>query len=230
MIYKPGVEDGPGVSYHLFPQCFKFVLEEQMDDGGWRCYGSRFDGILNSLAGLLALVTYCSKNGSKSMTFDLAPRIQMAKVRVQELLSGWDIDATVQVGFEVLVTGLLNQLQAFAFEFRFSALSRLQRLYGQKMQRFIPELIYTKKQTTILHSLEALVGVIDFDRVRHHCCEETGILASPAATAAYLINSTEWDVRAEKYLLTVLEACHKEGKGAVPSAFPTPIFEITWVS
>lgn len=84
------------------------------------------------------------------------------------------------------------------------------------MKRIDPELIYSGKQTTVLHSPEALVGVIDFDRVKHHCCEETGILGSPAATAAYMILAKEWDMRAEKYLHRVLESSGTRDQGSVP--------------
>jgi hypothetical protein len=229
MIYKRDLEQRRDQQSMLFPVCFDFILKEQRSDGGWQCYGSHFDGILNSLAALLALVTHRRLRGVQFGTVHLGHRIESAESSIQDLLRKWDLTVTVQVGFEVLVTGLLTQLRSSGFEFRFPASPGLKSLYERKMQHFVPDLIYSGKQTTFLHSLEALVGVINFDRVRHHCSEETGIMASPAATAAYLIHSTVWDLRAEKYLRMVLEAYSASGGGGVPSAFPTPIFEITWV-
>jgi hypothetical protein len=225
MVYK----SNDGQVFNLFPECFEYILKEQSNDGGWRSYGSSFDGILNSLAALLALVTYRTTCGSTFKSIELEPRIQSATAHVQILLIEWDVDSTVQVGFEVLVTGLLKQLQAFEVNVSFPGLPKLETLYSQKMKRLTPEVIYSKRQTTILHSLEALVGVIDFDLVKHHCAEETGILGSPASTAAYLIHSKEWDTRAETYLRTALEASNKHERGGVPSGFPSCVFEISWV-
>jgi hypothetical protein len=214
---------------NLFPECFEFVLKEQGKDGGWKAYGSQFDGILNSLAALLALLTNRKTHGTVFGMTELEPRINDATEHIQNLLYKWDINSTVQVGFELLIVGLLSQLQEFDVQLSFPALPALERMYQHKMLRIDPELIYSEKQTTVLHSLEALVGVIDFDRVKHHCCEETGILGSPAATAAYMIHTKEWDARAEKYLHKVLESSGTRNKGSVPSAFPTPVFEIVWV-
>ena len=38
----------------LFPKCFEFVLTQQQDDGTWPSYASQVDGILNTLAALVA--------------------------------------------------------------------------------------------------------------------------------------------------------------------------------
>lgn len=54
-------------------------------------------------------------------------------------------------------------------------------------------------------------------------------MASPASTAAYLMNATPWDEEAEMYLRKAVKDGPGKGNGAVPSAFPTPIFEISWV-
>jgi hypothetical protein len=229
MICKRNGQQSREELFHLFPQCFKLLLEDQKQDGSWVSYGSRFDAILNSLAALLALAKHCQNYGGEFESIQLLPRVEKAKSGIQKLLAEWNIATTVQVGFEVLVTGLLHQLESFDIVFDFSARHELQSMYERKMQRFLPELIYSTKQTTILHSLEAFVGVIDFDRVGHHCSEETGIMASPAATAAYLMHVTSWDQKAESYLTRVMTARGDGERGSIPSAFPTPIFELTWV-
>lgn len=229
MLYKPIEESSRATVVQLFPECFEYILTEQENGGGWGCYGSCFDALLNSLAGLLALIVYRKTCGTTFGKIDIAVRIADATASLEKALMEWDINATVQVGFEILVTGLLSQLQSLEINFEFDNRPCLQRLYQKKMQKFVPEMIYSKKQTTILHSLEALVGVIDFDRVAHHCSQETGILASPSATAVYLIHATRWDDGAERYLRTVVGAAGQESKGGIPSAFPTCIFEITWV-
>lgn len=53
-------------------------------------------------------------------------------------------------------------------------------------------------------------------------------MASPSATASYLIRSTEWDDEAEAYLWLAISNCDGKGSGALPSAYPTTNFEVTW--
>lgn len=208
----------------MFPQCFTYLLELQKEDGTWTSYRSQIDGILNTSAALLAMFERRKRKPDESETLD--SRIESAKSGLQELLSKWDVENTVQVGFEILVTCLMHQLQHFNAHFAFPGQFMLQEVYEHKMQNFAPQAVYKAQQMTVLHSVEALVGVIDFDRIKHHCTEMSGIMASPAATAAYLIHSTHWDVKAERYLKGVLSAYGNNG--TAPSAFPTSVFEITW--
>ncbi|OTB18376.1 hypothetical protein K445DRAFT_309112 [Daldinia sp. EC12] len=55
------------------------------------------------------------------------------------------------------------------------------------------------------------------------------MMASPASTAAYLMNSSSWDDEAETYLRTVLHRPNNLDRGSVPCAWPTSIFEVSWV-
>ena len=52
------------------------------------------------------------------------------------------------------------------------------------MGRSRPKLVYSKRQTTLLHPLEAPVGLIKYDAVGYHCCEEAGMFGSPISTVA----------------------------------------------
>lgn len=54
-------------------------------------------------------------------------------------------------------------------------------------------------------------------------------MASPSATAVYLIESSTWDDEAEAYLRTVFEHGAGQGDGGFPSAFPSEMFELSWV-
>jgi hypothetical protein len=157
----------------------------------------------------------------------LQNRIERAKEGLQKLLDVWNVAESVHVGFEVLVPRLLDQISAFDMHFSFPGQRHLQRLYEKKMKKFKPSLLYSSKQCTLLHSLEGFVGYegFDFEKVRHHCRERTGMMGSPAATAAYLMQVKEWDPAAEVYLRRVVQ----QYWNAVPSAFPTEIFEFSWV-
>ena len=69
-----------------------------------------------------------------------------------------------------------------------------------------PKLVYSKRQTTLLHPLEAPVGLIKYDAVGHYYSEEAGMFGSPISTVAYLMNCSGWDDRAEKYLKNTVSA------------------------
>jgi len=226
MVYRE--EDGR-VSW-LFPASFQYVLRSQQDDGTWTSYASHVDGILNTLASLLALLIHkeMSRIDSEYDRIDLSRRIEKAREGLDSLLQNWSVGDVMQVGSEVLVPSLLRQIRNRGIFFDFPGHHRLDDLQAKKIGSFKPEMVYTKESTTVLHSLEALVGLIDFDKVSHHCTEEVGILGSPAATAAYLLNASAWDDRAESYLRQVV--LEYSNCGGVPSAFPTCMFEISWVS
>lgn len=40
----------------LFPDSSQYVLDKQLPDGGWESYASDLDGILNTMAALLAIL------------------------------------------------------------------------------------------------------------------------------------------------------------------------------
>jgi hypothetical protein len=191
----------------LFPQCLDAVLLAQQTDGTWPSYASPTDGILVSLAALLSLTTKRAQTPSlpeerKSLT----ERIERGVNGVQKLLESWDVENAVHVGFELLVTSLIRQLEDLAIEIKFPKRAKLMQLYEQKIRKFSPELLYGSKQTTLLHSVEVFVGLVEFQRISHHCSEELGVFGSPAATAAYLTHSPEWDQRAESYLRRTIVA------------------------
>ncbi|KAF7904155.1 hypothetical protein EAF00_001489 [Botryotinia globosa] len=83
------------------------------------------------------------------------------------------------------------------------------------MAKFHPEVLYRPTKTTLLHSLEAFIGKIDFDRIVHHKIHGH-FMASPSSTAAYLMNCSVWDQETEVYLRSAitnsieeaLEVCH----------------------
>ncbi|KAJ4357231.1 uncharacterized protein N0V89_001806 [Didymosphaeria variabile] len=216
-----------GQPRYLFPECFEYLLAAQQEIGVWGSNNAQVDVILNSLAALLALATRQRSTLPQSPeSSKLQARIERGQAAVQAVLQNWNVQDSVHVGFEILVPSLLIQLSAWDIAFDFPGYSTLMQLNKKKLQKFKPATVYSTQSTTLLHSLEALVGLIDFDRVGHHCKEDTGIFGSPSATAAYLIYSTTWDQKAESYLSTVISSTG--GTGHVPSAYPTCLFELGW--
>ncbi|KAI1799844.1 hypothetical protein F4811DRAFT_567713 [Daldinia bambusicola] len=228
MIHKPGVS-----GHWLFPESYSYLLRHQAEDGMWPTYASPIDGILNTLAGLLALVKHHKSDAIRAYiphpaeSWNVPKRIKKARGALQAALSDWDVKQTLHVGFEVLVPGLLRQLDEEGVTFEFNGQPVLMDLYQKKLAKFRPEMLASEHPTTLLHSLEALAGSFDFGLARRHCSAYGGMLGSPSSTAAYLIHSKEWDIRAQNYLENVFKSY--ASCGGVPSGFPTPIFEISWV-
>lgn len=218
-------KDVGGRAQWLFPECFQFLLDSQSDDGGWESDASLDDGILNTLAALLAL-----KKRSDKADIDpsaLAVSISKAKTYLEEKLPDWDVDLGIHVGFEILVPALLAMLEKENIFFNFSGRRVLETLRAAKLAHFDVQMIYGG-QTTLLHSLEAFVGAIDFNVLKHRKTFGS-MMGSPASTAAYLMNSSQWDSEAEEYLRKAIDEGQGKGSGGVPSVFPMPVFEATWV-
>ncbi|KAL8707007.1 MAG: hypothetical protein Q9201_000055 [Fulgogasparrea decipioides] len=213
----------------LFPESFRYVLNTQLPDGGWQT-GSPCDDILTTLASLKAMLCHfgTSVANPPSEASDLSERISKAKQYLQDRLQGWDVNASMSISFEFLVPGLLSMLETENIHFNFPGRKALERIKAIKLQNFDEEQFYLSPGG-YLHSLEGLVGWIDFDRLSHHKSHGS-MMAAPASTAAYLIHSSSWDDQAEQYIRIALTGGTGDGSGGVPTVFPTAIFEPTWVS
>jgi hypothetical protein len=230
MIAKPGKFDGK--SQWLFPEAFNYLLENQCSDGGWGKNATQTDGLLNTMAAQLSMMKHrdacIAEPGTITLIADLDARIKKACHFLQSLFSAWDVESSVHVGFEILIPALLSILEADGPKLNFPGRKSLMALNKKKLSKFDPEILYTNQRTTLIHSLEAFVGLIDFDRVRHHIVSGS-MMASPSSTAAYLMNSSTWDEEAEVYIRSAISFSSGNGSGGVPSAFPTTIFEISWI-
>lgn len=213
----------------LFPESFQFLLDTQLPDGSWEAYASPEDRILNTLASLLALVKHSNAvlDDSEDDVDRLLLSISKAKESLVEKFNIWDVESGMNVGFEILIPRLLVMLEDEQIYFDFPQRRLLQRVQDSKMAKFDPQVLY-ETPTTYLHSLEAFVGTIEFDKLGQHKVFGS-MMASPASTAVYLMYSSVWDAEAEMYLRKVVKLGQGSGNGAVPSVFPMPVFEMTWV-
>lgn len=218
-------QDGTDTRIWLFPQCFDFILAHQLPSGAWESYASPIDGILNTAASLLALRRRLRLEPNNT---DWARRSRLAEAALNDMLSSWDVTSTDYVGSEMLVVKHLSLLEDENVMLDFPQLTRLQHMLDNKLKKMPPSYLYGA-QSTLHHSLEALIGHIDFDRIDHWRHENGSMMASPSSAAAYLMHASVWDDKAEAYLRDVLEYGAGRGNGSVPCAWPTTIFELTWV-
>jgi hypothetical protein len=216
MVPNPGEREAKW----LFPSSFECILDSQSENGGWEG-GDAIDEIVNTLACLLSL-----KRHDKVDDTDLGDKVENAIKFVNAKLADWDVSSTERVAFEILIPSLLDQLEKEGVTLRFPDFDTLRSLNQKKMAKLNFELLY-KYPSTILHSLESFVGVIDFDKVAHHL-REGSMMGSPSSTAAYLMNVSVWDHEAEQYLRDAVDNGRRIADGMVTNVFPISTFEFAW--
>lgn len=231
MVARPVADDqGHSINNNwLFPSSFARLLYTQQADGGWGTGSMETDGMLNTAAALLAMCRHRQHGSSVPVPKDeLDAKISKASKYLGDQLHGLDLKMTLPVGFEMILPALLTLLSDHDIKFEFTARPALFKIRDRKLACIDLESIYNGAKSTILHSLEAFVGTVDFDRLAHHKVLGS-MMASPSSTAAYLMHSSSWDDDAEQYLHQVVAAGAGKGTGGVPSAYPSTHFEYTWV-
>ena len=215
----------------LFPGSFLYVLDQQKPDGGWD--GPILtDRIISSLSAFYALLRH-SKHpyqlGCRLEEGLLDQCISKASSFLADAFSSWRPGDAPNVGFEIIIPAMLDLLHREGFTFKAESSREICSLRDEKLQRMPSDALYNGN-SSLLHSLEAFFGndEVNFDKVE---LSKAGgnIMASPAATAAWLMRRSSWDDEAEAYLRLVY--CNGEGRcdGGVPSAFPSTYFETIWV-
>jgi hypothetical protein len=220
MVIKP-LEGKPT---WLFPASFEYICDAQEENGGWQG-GDVIDEIVNALACLLSFKRHEKVDAEPSV---LADRIDRATQFLTVRLANFDSYNTERVAFEILIPSLIDLLELEGISLKFPDAENLRKLNQIKMSKINFALLY-KYPSTMLHSLESLIGTIDFDKMGHHLVEGS-MMGSPSSTAAYLMNVTEWDDNAEKYLREAIENGRRNGEGSVTNVFPISTFEFAWVS
>lgn len=231
------VKTTDGVRQWVFPECFYYLLKTQSSDGSWGLLPTtQTAGILDTASALLALISHAKEPlqilGISPTKIDQSIKLGLASLKKQ--LSTWDdVEKTNHIGVELIVPALLTYLQkehsVCPSEFMFPCKEALNSMHTEKMSQFDPEVLYSKRPSSAVHSLEAFLGQIDFDRVSHHLYHGS-MMASPSSTAAYLIGASQWDDEAERYLRHVLRVGTGHGDGGIPGTHPTTHFECSWVS
>lgn len=225
MVRKPT----EGGSVWAFPAAFQAILQEQSPCGSWGGSTSELDCIISTLAALLSLQKHagdCCETEFK----DLHSRILRAKQFLQIALKGLDhllATCTLSVGLEVRLPEILDLLELEEHTFNFDR-TYLTEIQSKKLSKINLETIFNGPQSSLLHSLEAVIRKVDIKALRHQKVLGS-MLASPSATAAYLMYSPMWDDEAEEYIQHAISKDAGRGSGLVAAGYPTTVFEWAWV-
>jgi hypothetical protein len=227
MVSKP-VE---GEITWLFPSSFQCICDTQGESGGWEG-GEAIDEIVNTMACLLAMKKHHKMEISDDLeTIDgmteLERKIDKARDFLVSRFEDLNNSTTEGVAFEILIPSMLDLLEQEGVQLRFPNSEELRQRNQSRMSKINFSALY-KYPSAILHSLESFIGAIDFDRMSQHL-QDGGMMASPSSTAAYLMNVSEWDDNAERYLRDAVENGRRIDEGMVTNVFPISTFEFSWV-
>lgn len=212
----------------LFPSSFEYLLINQKHDGGWQTSSSDADGILNTLAALLAFCRHIGYPLQLTLPEDLSYKKDRAIYFLETKFSKCDVESTITVRLQPFFSRLLHMLEQEGIYFSFPGKEGLMHERGRKMLNQNLAMLYSNVGASAAHNLESRVGEVDVNRVGHHkVCGS--MMASPAATAAYLMGCSNWDDEAEAYLHHIVSNGVGTSTGGVPSKFPTTVFEVTGV-
>ncbi|KAG4271064.1 ent-kaurene synthase [Fusarium proliferatum] len=221
------------VKHWLFPECFHYLLKTQAADGSWGALPTtQTAGILDTASAVLALLSHVREPLQilDVSPDEIGPRIEHGVASLKRQLAVWsDVEETNHIGVELIVPALLSTLEKELGEssFEFPCKGILEKMYEEKLGNFDLKKVYGKP-SSLLHSLEAFLGQIDFDRLSHHLYRGS-MMASPSSTAAYLIGATKWDDEAEDYLRHIMRNGAGHGDGGISGTFPTTHFECSWI-
>ncbi|KAL5690264.1 hypothetical protein EMGR_007937 [Emarellia grisea] len=226
MVRKPT----EGGSVWAFPAAFQAILQEQSPCGSWGGSTSELDCIVSTLAALLSLQKHAG-DCCETEFEDLHSRILKAKQFLQTALKGLDrllATCTLSVGLEVRLPEILDLLELEGHTFNFDR-TYLTEIQSKKLSKINLETIFNGPQSSLLHSLEAVIRKVDIKALGHQKVLGS-MLASPSATAAYLMYSPVWDDEAEEYIRHAISKGAGRGSGLVAAGYPTTVFEWAWVT
>ncbi|KAL6722272.1 hypothetical protein ACLMJK_001379 [Lecanora helva] len=208
----------------LFPISFSYLLSHQDPDGGWQSNRSDCDGVLHTLAALLAICRHIARPYQMTKNLEeLSHRRTRAIYFLETKFAVWNPDIiNEQYEFNLLISKLLQLLESEGVEFSF----RGKELIMQARE-------YSKPQCgdgnfTVQIRKESQVTKIALTEISHYRVAGS-VNASPASTAEYLMKCSSWDDDAEDYLTHLIHLDQAGEMGGLPIRYPTTTDEIAGV-
>jgi halimadienyl-diphosphate synthase len=198
----------------LFPECSRWLLENQHHDGSW---GSRLlnyhDRIISTLSAITALKelygTEYKRNIEKGETF------------VWENIGKLKEDDYRLIGSELLFPSLLEQAESLDLNVP-SHIEVYKEEQNTKLKK-IDESLWYSPRTTLSFSIEFMGDAVDVSRLPFLQLQNGSIANSPAATAYFLRH-----IKNSKAIVYLKEILSLTGDGSVMTVYPIDIFEYGW--
>ncbi|KYK36433.1 MAG: hypothetical protein HXS48_09625 [Theionarchaea archaeon] len=198
----------------LFPECIRWLLENQKPDGSWGGQILNYhDRVMSTLSVIVAL-----KEVGRGR-YD--SYIQEGEKYIWENVRNLGQDHCRFIGSELLFPSLMQQAESMGLDLPYH-MKIYEREYQAKLSK-IDESLWYSSVTPLSYSLEFLEGRVDLNLLANALLPNGSVAAAPAATAFFLRH--ENDARAIMYLRKILSIT---GDGSVMTVYPIEVFEYSW--
>ncbi|OMP02590.1 hypothetical protein CCACVL1_02754 [Corchorus capsularis] len=210
------IEDVNGSGNPQFPSSLEWIANNQLPDGSWgdRQIFLAHDRLINTLACVIALKKWDvhQEKCQKGVCFFNENISKLGKENAEHML----------IGFEVAFPSLLQLARSLNIEVAYDS-PVFQDIYARRSQKLtrIPKEIMHNVPTTLLHSLEGMLG-LDWEKLLKLQCKDGSFLSSPSSTAFALMQTKD------ENCLTYLNKTVQRFNGGVPTAYPVDLFEHLW--
>ncbi|KAL9228083.1 hypothetical protein vseg_003699 [Gypsophila vaccaria] len=201
-----------------FPASLKWIVDNQHSDGSWgdTVIFNAHDRLISTLACVIALKSW-----------DLYPLMcRKAMAFIEENICKLEDEQAehMPIGFEIAFPALIEIARSHGIEIDPSASPALREIYDMRNLKLtrIPKDILHRMPTTLLHSLEGMVG-LDWEKLLKLQSQDGSFLFSPSSTAYALMQTN--DVNCLRYLDNIV----RKFNGGVPNVYPVDLFEHIWV-
>jgi halimadienyl-diphosphate synthase len=198
----------------LFPECSRWLLENQHPDGSW---GSRLlnyhDRIISTLSAITALKELYGTRYEYS--------IEKGETFVWQNIKNLEEDDYRLIGSELLFPSLLEQAESLGLNVP-SHMKVYKEEQNTKLKK-IDESLWYSPLTTLSFSIEFLGDAVDVSRLPYAQLQNGSIANSPAATAYFLRH-----VKNTKAIAYLKEILSLTGDGSVMTVYPIDVFEYGW--
>lgn len=199
----------------VFPECIKWLLENQHSDGSWGSHVLNYhDRLLSTLSTIIALKEINKRRYNNY--------IQKGETYIWENLKNLELDNTRLIGSELLFPSLMEEAYSLGLDLPYH-IKVYQQEYQSKLEKIDQSLWYSP-HTTLSFSFEFLGDSVDLDQITNIQLPNGSVATSPAATAFFL-NHTH-DETAFSYLKKVLSVT---GDGSAMTVYPVEVFEYGWI-
>ncbi len=200
----------------MFPECLRWLQVHQIADGSWGAKGIEYyhDRIICTLSSIIALKTW-----------NVSPRrIKRGEEYISANLENLRNDARATVGFEIIFPALLKTARFLGIKLRYDSLIIQEIEMARELKlKMIPVAYIYSGQTTLLHSLEGLEGLLDYKKILVQQSENGSFLNSPSSTAFMFLKTKN------QAALAYIKGTLKKFKNALPVNYPIDIFARLWV-
>lgn len=199
----------------LFPQCIKWLLENQNPDGSWgSSVNHAQDHILSTLISIISLA---------EMNYQrFQERIEFGESYIWDQIDELGKEDRRLAGIELIFPALMEEAQKIGLNLPFHE-HKYEKERRIKLKKIDKSLWYSKT-TTLPYSLEFLGKDLDTEKAKSLISENGSVFNSPSTTAYVLQHTGILD--AYNYLWRTLMYT---GDGSIMTVHPFEIFEGSWM-